>query len=44
MYLITAETAVTDNLHALQLVEKPNPPAPFPTREGGAGNFLVGEQ
>jgi hypothetical protein len=26
-----------DNLH--QYVEKPNPPAPFPGREGGAGNL-----
>ncbi len=25
----------TDNLHQFQQVEKPNPPAPFPTREGG---------
>ena len=27
---------LTDNLHALQQVETPNPPAPFPQREGGA--------
>ena len=25
----------TDNLHQFQQVEKPNPPAPFPGREGG---------
>ena len=29
----------SDILHHSQQVEKPNPPAPFPTREGGAGNL-----
>ncbi len=26
-------------MDTIKQVEKPNPPAPFPAREGGAGNF-----
>ena len=33
-----AKVPISDNLHAFQKVETPNPPAPFPQREGGAGN------
>ena len=29
----------TELLQQSQQVEKPNPPTPFPTREGGAGNL-----
>ena len=31
--------SIPDNLHALQQVEKPNPPAPLRAREGGARNI-----
>ena len=30
---------IANNLHQFQQVETPNPPAPFPQREGGAGNL-----
>ena len=40
-------SVLTEILHHSQQIEKPNPPPPFPSREGGAGNLtpplLLGE-